>query len=200
MTRPVNDKTMALIREFEGFRADAYRDVAGVWTIGYGTTAASNVGISPHAGMTITREQAEWYLRQAVQKFSVEVDRLLKAPANDNEFGAMVSLAYNIGPGAFARSSVLRHFNAGDKDLAAAAFMAWNKATIGGRKQAVSGLTRRRGAERALFLTPPTAPKPERLPLPSPAVGIAAALAALVAGIAAWFGSLEAWIKSIFGG
>lgn len=200
MTRAVNEAAMALIREFEGFRADAYRDVAGVWTIGYGTTAAAGVGISPHAGMTITRKQADWYLRQTVMKFAAEVERLVKAPASDNEFGAMVSLAYNIGPGAFAGSSVLRHFNAGDKDKAAAAFMAWNKATIGGKKQAVQGLTRRRGAERALFLSPPAKPVPERLPLPSPAVGIAAALAALVAGIAAWFGSLEAWINSIFGG
>lgn len=146
----VNKATLDLIKEFEGFRAAAYQDAVGIWTIGYGTTAVAGVGITPKAGMKISEAQALGYLDAAVTKFSHEVTRLLKRPANDNEFGAMVSLAYNIGPGAFAKSSVLRLFNAGDKEGAAAAFLLWNKA--GGK--VLRGLVRRREAEKRLFLTP----------------------------------------------
>lgn len=149
----VNKATLDLIKEFEGFRASAYLDTLAnppVWTIGYGTTAAAGVGIIPMSGMKITEAQALGYLDAAVTKFSHQVTRLLKRPANDNEFGAMVSLAYNIGPGAFAKSSVLRLFNAGDKEGAAAAFLLWNKA--GGK--VLRGLVRRREAEKKLFLTP----------------------------------------------
>lgn len=146
----VNRATLDLIKEFEGFRAVAYRDAVGVWTIGYGTTAMAGVGIDPKAGMKITEAQALGYLDAAVTKFAHQVTRLLTRPANENEFGAMVSLAYNVGPGAFAKSSVLRLFNAGDKEGTADAFLLWNKA--GGK--VLRGLTRRREAERKLFLTP----------------------------------------------
>ena len=146
----VNKATIDLIKKFEGFRAEAYKDSVGIWTIGYGTTAMARVGIEPKAGMRITEQEALGYLDAAVTKFSHEVTRLLKQPANENEFGAMVSLAYNIGPGAFAKSSVLRLFNAGDKEGAADAFLLWNKA--GGK--VLRGLVRRRDAEKRLFLTP----------------------------------------------
>lgn len=68
---------------------------------------------------------------------------------NDNQFGAMCSLAYNIGIGAFSRSSVLRFHRAGEHHDAAAAFAAWDKG--GGR--VLPGLVRRRAAEAALYLT-----------------------------------------------
>lgn len=193
--RQINERTLSLIKEFEGFRAEAYRDVAGVWTIGYGTTAAANVGVTPVPGMTITKAEAEWYLQKAVNKFAAQVEAMLTAPANDNEFGAFVSLAYNIGPGAFEKSSALRHFNAGKKDLAANAILAWNKATVKGRKQVVRGLARRREAEKALFLspvvggpakqgTPPAAKKPAS---GAKVGGIGAVIAALAAAAAlAW--------------
>ena len=164
----VNQRTIDLIKEFEGFRVEAYRDIAGIWTIGYGTTAAAGVGITPRPGMKITQAEAEWYLQKAVYAFSEKIKALLRVEANENEFGAFVSLAYNIGVGAFSRSSALRHFNAGRKTEAANAMLAWNKATVDGKKQVVRGLQRRREAEKALFLspvdakpqTPPTAKKP----------------------------------------
>lgn len=145
----INDRALNLIKEFEGFRAEAYKDPVGIWTIGYGTTAMAQVGIEPKAGMKITEAQATGYLEAAVSKFAHNVTKSLKRPANDNEFGAMVSLAYNIGPSAFARSSVLRKFNAGDKAGAADAFLLWDKA--GGK--VLKGLQRRRKAERDLFLS-----------------------------------------------
>ena len=146
----INREALDLIKEFEGFRSKAYKDAVGIWTIGYGTTAMAGVGIEPKAGMEITEAQALAYLDAAVAKFEHNVTKVLKRPANENEYGAMVSLAYNIGPAAFAKSSVLRLFNAGDKEGAGAAFLLWNKA--GGK--VLAGLTRRRKAERALFLKP----------------------------------------------
>lgn len=152
----INQAALDLIKEYEGLRLSAYQDAVGVWTIGYGTTAAASVGIIPKAGMTITEPQASAYLLKAVEKFAARISAGITVPVNENQFGAMVSLAYNIGPGAFLGSTLLRKLNAGDVPGAADQFAAWNKA--GGR--ALPGLVRRRAAERALFLTPvATAPR-----------------------------------------
>lgn len=148
MTTAINQSALDLIKEFEGLRLETYRDSVGVLTIGYGTTAAAGVGINPQPGMTITQAQAEQYLRAGVEKFAAQIRPMIKVPVTPNEFGACVSLAYNIGPGAFTRSSVLRFLNAGSKDIAAQKFALWNKA--GGK--VLAGLTRRRAAEAALFL------------------------------------------------
>lgn len=149
----VNKATLNLIKQYEGCKLTAYQDIVGIWTIGYGTTAAAGLGIDPAKGMTITQDRAEDLLRQGVEKFAATVDAMITAKVNANEFGACVSLAYNIGPNAFAKSTVLRELNAGHKDKAAAAFRMWNKA--GG--EVVKGLVNRREAEIKLFLTPPTA-------------------------------------------
>lgn len=155
----VNAETLALIKEFEGFRPKAYLDKMAappVWTIGYGTTARADVGITPAEGMTITEAEAEHYLEKAVNKFAAQIAPAITAPINENEFGAFVSLAYNIGPGAFRKSSALRHFNAGDKARAADNILLFNKA--GGK--VLRGLVRRREAEKALFLRPVVKPVP----------------------------------------
>ncbi len=159
----VNKATLDLMKEFEGLRLDAYVDPGTGGepiTIGYGTTARAGVGIVPRLGMKITKPEAEEYFRRALVKFEAQIRPMITIPINDNEFGAFMSLAYNIGPGAFARSSALRKFNAGDKAGAANAILLWNKA--GGK--VMRGLQRRREAERKLFLTPvvgqPLATKP----------------------------------------
>lgn len=153
----INQRALDLIKEFEGFRAKAYADPVGVWTIGYGTTARAGLGIDPKPGMTITEAEADRLLRAGVDKFAAQVmEKLTRAPT-DNQFGAMVSLAYNIGPGEFAKSSVLRMFNRGDTAAAADAFLLWDKAD----GKVMPGLVRRRKAERALFLAGAAlAPKP----------------------------------------
>ena len=171
----VNDAALAIIREFEGFKAEAYLDNLAkppLWTIGYGTTERAGVGIVPRPGMVISREQAETYLQMAVDKFARQMLPHITRPINENQFGAFVSLAYNIGPGAFQRSSALRRFNAGDIPGAADAILMWDKA--GGK--VLRGLQRRRQAERALFLTP--APIPAEAP-PSPWEALLRALAAI---------------------
>lgn len=149
----VNQATLNLIKQWEGCELTAYQDGGGVWTIGYGTTAAAGLGIAPTKGMAITQERAEELLRQGVDKFAAKVDQLITANVNANQFGACVSLAYNIGPDAFAKSTVLRELNAGNKDKAAAAFRMWNQ----DNGKVVKGLINRRNDEVTLFLTPPTA-------------------------------------------
>ena len=146
----VNQATINLIKEFEGCKLQAYQDGGGVWTIGYGTTAAAGLGIKPTKGMTITQERAEELLLQGINKFAAKVDELITLKVNQQERGACVSLAYNIGPDAFARSTVLRELNAGNKDKAAAAFRMWNK----DNGKVEKGLVNRREAEKKLFLTP----------------------------------------------
>ena len=150
----INQAALSLVKEFEGLRLTAYADPVGIWTIGYGTTARANVGITPKPGMKITQDWAEFYLERAVNNFAAGMLSQIHKPINENEFGAFVSLAYNIGPSAFAGSSALRHFNAGDKVAAANAILLWNKA--GGK--VLAGLVRRREAERKLFLTPVSHP------------------------------------------
>lgn len=192
----INKTALDLIKEFEGFRASAYKDPVGIWTIGYGTTAAAGVGIVPVAGMKITEAQASGYLDAAVTKFAHQVTSKIKRPITPNQFGAFVSLAYNIGPGAFAKSSALRKFNAGDIQGAADAILMWNKA--GGK--VMNGLVRRRQAERALFLKTsiPGAPESAAVaPTSKPFVvvkppvkyvkTIIALIGATLAALASWF-------------
>jgi lysozyme len=137
-----------LIRQFEGLRCDAYRDSVGIWTIGYGHTAEAGPP-KPAPGMRITRAEAEAILALDLVKYEVAVDGALTQVPSQNQFDAMVSLCFNIGPGNFTRSSVVRAFNAGDQKAAAQAFLAWTKA--GGR--VLAGLARRREAEKRLFMS-----------------------------------------------
>jgi lysozyme len=152
----INNATIDLIKKYEGFKAEAYLCPAGVWTIGYGITAGAGIGVDPKRGDRVTREQADQHLRAALDRFARQIRPLITAPINDNEFGAFLSLAYNIGVGGFRRSSALRHFNAGDKAKAAEAIKLWNRATVGGKRQILQGLANRRAEEVALFQTPVT--------------------------------------------
>ena len=143
-----NAATIALIKSFEGCRLTAYKDIAGVWTIGYGLTTGALPGVSVSQGMVITQMQAEEYLTQTLEIFGNKILPMMTRKPTPNQFGAMLSLAYNAGTGGFRKSTVLRKFNADNLSDAAAAFAMWNKA--GGK--IVRGLVRRRAAESALFL------------------------------------------------
>lgn len=126
----------------------AYKCPAGVWTLGFGETD----GIKP--GMACTEQEAWSMLIRDLTARTVAVTALVKNYVEPDQLGAMVSLAYNIGMGAFAKSTVLRAHNAGDHDAAARAFALWNKAKVNGRLQVLRGLTARRASEAALYLTP----------------------------------------------
>ena len=172
----INKAGIDLIKRFEGCILETYADATGTLTIGYGTTAAAEVGLIPRWGLRITEREAESYLMVTLSKFEDKI-RFGRAP-NENQKAAMLSLAYNIGPGAFQKSTVLRNFNAGKFQEAADAFRMWNKA--GGK--VLPGLVERREAERALFLTPAKAQK----------------VAAVPKNDLGWL-ALE-WIKALFGG
>ena len=156
----INEKGVALIVEFEGYRGEAYLCPAGVWTIGYGSTK----GVKP--GDRITMFDAKERLKRELVEYEQGVLSALTVPPNDNEFSACVSLAYNIGVAGFRTSSVVKAHNRGDKEAAARAFQLWSKATIGGVKKTLPGLTRRRMAEAALYLAPVTQYGAEPEPLP----------------------------------
>ncbi|WP_256660300.1 lysozyme [Pseudomonas sp. RIT623] len=121
---------------------DGYQDAVGVWTIGYGTTR----GVK--AGMSISKEQAERMLLNDVQRFEPEVQRLVTAPLNQNQWDALISFTYNLGSANLESSTLRRLLNVGDYAAAAEQFPRWNKA--GGK--VLPGLVRRRAAERELFL------------------------------------------------
>ena len=139
----INTAGLDLIKDFEGLRLNAYQDAVGVWTIGYGHTNTA------YPGQRITNAQATDLLRQDVANFEDAVTRAVRVPINENQFAALVSFAYNVGSGALNSSTLLRKLNAGDTFGAANEFLRWNRA--GGR--VLAGLTRRREAERSLFLS-----------------------------------------------
>jgi len=142
----------------EGLRLEAYRDVAGVWTIGWGETE----GVK--SGMRWTKEHADRQFCARLTEFCDGVQSQLTAPATANQLGALTSFAYNVGLAGFASSSVLKAHNRGDYLAASRAFSLWNKARIGGALQVVKGLTARRAREAALYLTPEIIPDINSLP------------------------------------
>jgi lysozyme len=137
----LSDDGLALIKRFEGLSLKAYLCPARVWTIGYGTTR----GVRP--GQVISEAEAETMLRADVARFAQGVAERLQVPVTQGQFDALVSLAYNIGLSAFGKSTLLRLLNDSKYSLAAEQFPRWNKA--GGK--VLSGLTKRRAAERAMF-------------------------------------------------
>jgi len=142
MTRRINAEGLAHIKRWEGLELTAYRDVAGVLTIGYGST-----GEHVKPGMRITEPQAENLLRQDLSRFEQAVERFVKVRLSDNQYAALVSFAFNVGVGAFERSTLLKRLNAGDYASVPAELMRWTKA--GGRR--VQGLANRRAAEAGLW-------------------------------------------------
>ncbi|HDT1481321.1 lysozyme [Enterobacter chengduensis] len=142
-----SDKGIALIKQFEGCKLTAYQDSVGVWTIGYGWTQPVD-GKPIRAGMTINQETAERLLKTGLVSYESDVSRLVKVGLTQGQFDALVSFTYNLGARSLSTSTLLRKLNAGDYAGAADEFLRWNKA--GGK--VLNGLTRRREAERDLFL------------------------------------------------
>lgn len=143
--RKIGPKALALIKSFEGLELKAYPDPAtggDPWTIGYGST-----GRHVRPGLVITEADAERLLMDDLSRFEIGVEKMTGGISTPAQFGAMVSLAFNIGLGNFQTSTLRRLHNEGDYEGAARQFIRWNKAA--GRVMA--GLTRRRNAETALY-------------------------------------------------
>ncbi len=144
--KTVSTAGINLICSFEGLRLNAYDDGVGVWTIGFGTTIYPN-GIRVKRGDTCTEAQAKAYMAHDLKKFELAVNSSVTMSINQNQFDALVSLAYNIGTNAFKNSTLVKKLNANDIRGAAAQFSVWNKA--GGK--VMQGLVNRRAVERKLF-------------------------------------------------
>lgn len=138
-----NPEGIALIKKWEGCKLTAYKCPAGKWTIGYGCT-----GPTIKEGMTLSQEACELMLMAKLTEVERYVSSYLKLEATPNEFSAMVSLAYNVGPEKFRKSTLLRAFNTGLRDAAANEFMKW---VYVGQNRSL-GLKKRRAEERELFL------------------------------------------------
>lgn len=136
-----------LIKRFEGCRLTAYPDPAtggDPWTIGVGHT-----GPEVHPGMTISQSIADAYLVKDAEHAADAVRRAVTVPMTQGQFDALVSLMFNIGAGAFQKSTLLRKLNAGDTLGASLEILRWDKAN----NKVMPGLTRRRAAEQSLYLS-----------------------------------------------
>ena len=136
-----------LICGFEGLRLEAYDDGVGVWTVGFGTTKFPN-GMRVKKGDNCTLEQAKSYMQNDLKEFEQTVNGAVGVPLNQNQFDALVSLAYNIGTTAFKNSTLVKRLNDENYKGAADQFNVWVNA--GGKR--MQGLVNRRAAEQALFL------------------------------------------------
>lgn len=145
---PIPLEAVRLIAESEGLRLAAYKCPAGVWTCGWGETD----GVGPKTRWT--KEYADQRLCDSLGERAEAVRAMVTVETTDNQLGALVSLAYNIGNAALAKSSALKAHNRGDFSAAARAFALWNKATVDGELKVLPGLVTRRAREAALYLTP----------------------------------------------
>jgi lysozyme len=137
----IGQKGIELIKHFEGCELEAYKCPAGVWTIGYGHIK----GVSE--GMSITQEQAEQMLLDELKEYENYINELVVVDLSQNQFDALVSWVYNLGPANLKSSTLLKVLNSGDYAGVPDQIERWNKA--GGK--VLEGLIRRRQAESSLF-------------------------------------------------
>lgn len=138
-----NNAGLNLIKQFEGERLQAYQDQKGLWTIGVG-----HLGATP--GEVITEGQADDLLRQDLAHVETCIADWTWVPLTSNQFSALCSLVFNIGTGAYYASTLHKLLLNKQYEAAASEFLKWNH--INGVVS--EGLTRRREAERTLYLTP----------------------------------------------
>ncbi|MBI1274223.1 MAG: glycoside hydrolase family protein [Alphaproteobacteria bacterium] len=141
--RRANEAGIALIREFEGLRLEAYLCPGGIFTVGYGHTR------SARAGMKITRDQADALLDADLRVYEHAVARHVLVPLTDNQFAALVSFTFNVGITNFIGSKLLRLLNRGWYEQVPAQLSRW----VHARGEAMGGLARRRRAEAMLWNT-----------------------------------------------
>lgn len=156
----INEAGLNVIKKFEGFRSKPYLCPARIWTIGYGHVLypeqlrlkledRTSYQLKPEDNRVFTKEEIDGLLLDEMGKYERGVERLCPGPLTKNQFSALVSFAFNVGVGCLQRSTIRSAINRGDYEIAADIFLKYNKA--GGKE--LKGLTLRRQAERALFLS-----------------------------------------------
>lgn len=146
----VSATAINIVKEFEGFEAEAYIDTDGTPVIGYGLSRIA--GKPVQIGDRILPEQADAALKNQLQEIQQQIEKTVKVELSDHQLSALASISYNVGVGGIKKSTLVRKLNAGDYAGAANEFLRWDKANVSGRLVQLPGLTRRRQAERALFL------------------------------------------------
>ena len=131
------------IKAWEGLRLDCYIDAAGKPTVGWGHLLEPH---EPHP-QNLTLEQACQYFDRDLEEHAQAVDDMVEVDIAQHEFDALVSFAFNLGPDALRRSTLLRKVNERRFDDAAHEFERW---VYAGQKKLV-GLVKRRKAECAVF-------------------------------------------------
>ncbi len=137
----ISQEGLALIKKFEGCELEAYKCAAGVWTIGYGSTK----GVKE--GDTMTQEDADNLLLHEMEEYEGYVNDLVEVDLKQNQFDALVSWVFNLGPANLKASTLLKVLNAKDYEGVPAQIKRWNKAN----GKVLQGLIRRREAESLLF-------------------------------------------------
>lgn len=157
----ISQKGVDFIKKHEGLRLHAYLDSVSKWTIGYGNTYYTN-GLNVKKGDVITLEEAEELLKMTLKDFVEDVNLLVKAPVNQNQFDALVSFAYNVGPDIDADtiaeglgdSTLLKKVNKNHNEpTIRGEFMKWNKGRVNGVLKELPGLTKRRKEEADLYFS-----------------------------------------------
>lgn len=143
-----NKEGQELIKSYEDLRLEAYHCSAGVCTIGWGSTYYID-GSPIKPGDKINEQTAQELFEFHLKKAEDGVSGAIMSPVTDNEFSALVSLCYNIGCTAFRKSTLVKLLNAREDKIAIAdQFLVWNMS----KGKVLSGLVKRRHAERSLFL------------------------------------------------
>lgn len=169
----IGKQGLDIIKSFEGLELKAYMPTPDDKpTIGYGHTKTVKMG------QTITEKQAEALLKQDLAWVEAVVSKYIKVPLNQNQYDACCSFIYNVGEPNFSTSTFLRKLNSKDYQGAADQLPRWNKQRNSkGKFEVLRGLTRRREAEKALFLSKTTTPSPA--PTKGPLAALIAALVAI---------------------
>ncbi len=146
MTYAISANGLALIREYEGFRAEPAQLPDGNWVVGHGHVRIGE------AGPAVTENEAGDLLALDLAPVERLVNAAVTTALTQSQFDALVSFAFSIGHEQFERSQVARRVNTGDFVSAACAMDAWRKSDVSGELEIVDALVRRRAAEKALFL------------------------------------------------
>lgn len=158
------------IKRREGEKLKAYKDTVGVWTIGVGhTSAAGAPDVTPK--LAITKAESDAILSRDLESFEAGVNSAVKVPLNQDQFDALVSLAFNIGVGRFKKSTLVKRLNNGDYAGAGAAFLMWNSPPeiIGRRRTEQRQFLGAKGGQHPAK-APSVPVKPKPAPLDAPAL------------------------------
>lgn len=146
----ISENGINLIKSFEGFSSKPYLCPAKICTIGYGDTFYPNGKKVTMNDPEITEEYAEELLRDDLRKFEKYVDAYCIDSITQNQFDALVSFCYNLGPANLKMSTLLKKVNKNPNDeTIRAEFMKWTKAS----NKILKGLVIRRKAEADLYFT-----------------------------------------------